>query len=70
MSRGAPGWLSSTPSSMALDCSGVSTFSARLLAIAIPKSSGWISYSVISPSFSSPTMVAAPRLTSSMPSRP
>ena len=35
-----------------------------------PKSSGWISYSRISPSLSSPTIVAAPSDTSSMPSRP
>jgi hypothetical protein len=40
MSRGAPSWLSSTPSSIALDSSAVSTLSARLLAITMPKSSG------------------------------
>ncbi|CKS67633.1 Uncharacterised protein [Mycobacterium tuberculosis] len=55
---------------MAFDCSGVSTRSARLLDIAKPKSSGCSSYSRISPSFSSPTMVAAPSEISSMPSRP
>src|SRR5512140_3706679 len=55
---------------MARDCSGGSTLTERLLTIARPKSSGWISYSRISPLTSSPTMVAAPRLTSSMPSRP
>ena len=38
--------------------------------MARPKSSGWISYSVMSPSRSSPTRVPAPRLTSSMPSLP
>src|SRR5450830_1626613 len=40
MSLAAPGTLSNTPSSMVLDCSGVSTLSARLLAMTIPKSSG------------------------------
>src|SRR3990167_2055003 len=62
--------LSNTPSSMALESSGVSTRNARLLAMVRPKSSGWISYSVISPFFSSPTMVAAPSEISSIPSRP
>ena len=70
MSRAAPGWPSSTPCNLAMDSSGVSTRRARLLAMVMPKSSGWISYSVISPSRNSPTRVAAPRLTSSMPSRP
>ena len=65
-----PSWLASTPFSMVSDCSGVSTLMARLLCIGRPKSSGWISYSLISPFFSSPTMVAAPMLHSSMPSRP
>ena len=70
MSFAAPAWLSSTPRKTAKDCSGVSTRSARLLAIGKPKSSGWISYSVIWPFLSSPTKVEAPRLISSMPSRP
>src|SRR3990167_7237416 len=70
MSCAAPGSPLSTPISISRDCSGVSTLSARLLAIGRPKSSGWISYSVIWPFFNSPTKVAAPKLTSSMPSRP
>ena len=70
MSRAAPGSFASTASSIAFDCAGVSTRSARLLAIVRPKSSGWISYSRTSPSFSSPTIVAAPSETSSMPSLP
>src|SRR6218665_1402859 len=70
VSCAAPGWPRSTPSSMSRDCSGVSTLSARLLVMASPKSSGWMSYSLIWPFLSSPTSVAAPRLASSMPSRP
>ena len=70
MSRAGPGTSASTASSMAFDCAGVSTRRARLLAIVRPKSSGWTSYSRTSPSFSSPTMVAAPSESSSMPSLP
>ena len=70
MSRAGPGASASTRSSTAFDCAGVSTRKARLLDIVKPKSSGWISYSRISPFFSSPTIVAAPSETSSMPSRP
>ena len=66
--RGA-GFPLSTPISISRDCSGRFDLEGAVARHGRPKSSGWISYSVISPFFSSPTSVAAPRLTSSMPSR-
>src|SRR5690606_4961836 len=55
ISRAGPAWLSSTPSSTARDSAASSTRRLRLPAMARPKSSGWISYSVTTLSLSSPT---------------
>ncbi len=70
ISRAGPGAPSSTPSSMPRDSAASATLRLRLADMAMPKSSGWISYSRTTPSRSSPTMVAAPSEISSMPSRP
>src|SRR5690606_30668018 len=70
ISSGSPASPPSAPSSIALDSSGPDTCQLRLARIAMPKSSGWISYSRTTPSRSSPTRVAAPSEISSMPSRP
>ena len=70
ISRGVPGTSSSASSSIALDSAASATLRPRFDTIDRPKSSGWISYSRISPFFSSPTIVAAPSDTSSMPSLP
>jgi hypothetical protein len=71
MSRAGPGSSSSTERSSAFEASAESTRKARLLAMVNPKSSGWISYSRMPRRrLYSPTIVAAPSETSSMPSRP
>src|SRR5476649_2380369 len=54
----------------AFDSMVSATFKLRLAVICRPKSSGWISYSRISPLTNSPTSVPAPSDTSSILSRP
>src|SRR5690606_17772708 len=69
ISSGRPGSPSNAPSNLARDSSGPATCRLRVCAMAMPKSSGCTSYSRTTPSRSSPTMVAAPSDSSSMPSR-
>src|SRR5512132_368387 len=70
ISRGVPSTPRSASSTISFDSAASVTLSPRLDFMCRPKSSGWISYSVTSPSRSSPTIVAAPSETSSMPSLP
>src|SRR5690606_20627740 len=70
ISSGRPGVFSSAESNIACDSAGLATRRLRVWAMAMPKSSGCTSYSRTWPSRSSPTIVAAPSDSSSMPSRP
>src|SRR5690606_16485343 len=70
MSRAAPAVLFRAARTNWADSSRLATLMLRLDTMDMPKSSGWISYSRTSPSFSSPTRVAAPSEASSMPSLP
>ena len=70
MSRATPARLSIASSTRAFDSAASATRRFWLPAMRRPKSSGWISYSRSVPLRSSPTIVAPPRVISSMPSLP